>query len=308
LDVHTTFAEVAAIHAYTRPIMHDGDDIVLKQARHPVVETTLPTGAFVPNDIELGKRDQRFILLTGPNMSGKSTVMRQLALASIMAQSGGFVPCESAKMAIVDRVFTRVGASDNLAAGQSTFMVEMREAAQILQQATSRSLVILDEVGRGTSTYDGLAIASAITEYLHNTVGAKTIFATHYHELCELVDSLEHAQNFHVAATERNGQIIFVYEVRKGSADRSYGIAVAELAGVPLSVVSRAKTWLEKYQQGKSGAATGSSAQLAPDPPRARDPLRQALDAIDPHRLTPVEALVKLDELVALAKSESNSA
>jgi DNA mismatch repair protein MutS len=276
----------------------------IEAGRHPVVETALgETGErFVANDVRLG-RDDRLWLITGPNMGGKSTFLRQAALIAVLAQSGAFVPAARAKVGIVDRLFSRVGASDNLARGRSTFMVEMVETAAILAQATPQSLVILDEIGRGTSTYDGLAIAWAVVEAMHDQVKCRTLFATHYHELTRLAGRLDALSLHHARAREWKGDLVLLHEVAAGAADRSYGIAVAKLAGLPPRVVARAKAVLAKLEAGRD--ATGGIAAGLDDLPlfatpveeSAPDVLADALAAIDPDALTPREALEALYRL-----------
>jgi DNA mismatch repair protein MutS len=249
LDVTSTLAEVAARRGYVRPQLHEGDEIEIRQGRHPIVETF--GERFVPNDLHLNNTTDRLLIITGPNMGGKSVFLKQSALLSILAQIGSFVPAASAKLAVVDRIFTRVGASDNLASGRSTFMVEMTETANILNTATPRSLVLFDEVGRGTATFDGLSIAWAIAEYIHDHPqhSAKTLFATHYHEMTELAKMRPGVRNYQVAVSERNGEIVFLRRVVEGSASKSYGIEVARLAGLPRSVVERAREILTNLEQ-----------------------------------------------------------
>jgi DNA mismatch repair protein MutS len=241
LDVLAGLAELAATRNFARPELADEPVLEVADGRHPVLDQSLPAGTFVPNDITLGGADGRFWLITGPNMAGKSTFLRQAALLTLLAQMGSFVPARSARVGIADRIFTRVGASDELTRGQSTFMVEMTEAANILNNATPRSLVILDEIGRGTSTYDGVSLAWAITEYLHDSVGCRALFATHYHELAALADSLAGLRNYNVQVQEAAGDVVFLHKIAPGSADKSYGIHVARLAGVPEAVVVRAE-------------------------------------------------------------------
>lgn len=250
LDALAALAETAAVNNYVRPILHEGDEIEIKNARHPVVESFLGA-AFVPNDVYLNNSTDRLLIVTGANMGGKSTVLRQIALIQILAQIGSFVPADSARLPIVDRIFTRVGASDDLASGRSTFMVEMTETAAILNAATARSLVLLDEIGRGTSTFDGLSIAWAVAEYLHNSPkhAAKTVFATHYHEMTELAEQLPGAKNYQMTATEKDGDVVFLHKLKKGKASKSYGIAVARLAGLPHEVVERAKEVLGRLER-----------------------------------------------------------
>ena len=249
-DVFASLAEVAHVHDYCRPVVDDGDMIDIRQGRHPVVEQLAAKGGFVPNDVRLDAHQQRFWLITGPNMAGKSTLMRQVAHIVLLAQMGSFVPAQEATLGLVDRILSRVGASDNVTRGESTFMVEMRETASILRQATARSLVILDEIGRGTSTYDGLAIAWAVAEHLHDVVRCRTMFATHYHELTEFAQGARHADNFSVAAKELGEDVVFLYRIMPGAASRSYGIAVAKLAGVGEAVLVRARAILHGLEAG----------------------------------------------------------
>jgi len=259
----------------------------------------MPRETFIPNDALLDEAG-RVILLTGPNMAGKSTLLRQVGLCVVLAQIGSFVPCRRAKIGVVDRLFTRVGASDNLVRGQSTFMVEMSETSAILHAATPRSLVLLDEIGRGTSTYDGVAIAWAVTECLHNTIGCKTIFATHYHELTQLTEELEHVRNFNVAVREVGEEIVFLHRVEPGGADRSYGIHVGRLAGLPDPVVTRAWQVLNLLEAGHHVAkqrppAAPDATQLGLFAPAPRpDPLLLELDGLDVNTLSPLEALNRL--------------
>src|SRR5213075_2760036 len=249
LDVLAAFAEAAAKEGYVRPQLMDDFSLEITGGRHPVVERMMPREKFIPNDVSLSE-DARMIILTGPNMAGKSTVLRQVGLIVLMAQVGSFVPATRARIGVVDRLFTRVGASDNLVRGQSTFMVEMSETSAILHAATGRSLVLLDEIGRGTSTYDGISIAWAVSEHLHNSVGCKTIFATHYHELTQLTEELEHVRNFNVAVREVREEIVFLHRLEPGGADRSYGIHVGRLAGLPAPVVTRAWQVLKLLEAG----------------------------------------------------------
>jgi DNA mismatch repair protein MutS len=250
LDALASLAEAAARRRFVAPVLHDGDELEIKNGRHPIVEAFSDV-EFVPNDTYLNNSTDRLLIVTGANMGGKSTVLRQIALIQILAQVGSYVPADSARVPVVDRVWTRVGASDDLASGRSTFMVEMTETAQILHNATPRSLVLLDEIGRGTSTFDGLSIAWAVAEYLHNSPqhSAKTLFATHYHEMTELAEHLPGAKNYQLTATERDGEVIFLHKLERGKASKSYGIAVARLAGVPQSVIDRASAVLEKLEK-----------------------------------------------------------
>jgi DNA mismatch repair protein MutS len=250
LDALVSLAEVASRNNYVAPRLHDGDQIEIKNGRHAIVESRI-RGEFIPNDIYLNNSTDRMLIVTGANMGGKSTILRQVALIQIMAQIGSFVPATSARLPVVDRIWTRVGASDDLASGRSTFMVEMTETATILHNATSRSLILLDEIGRGTSTFDGLSIAWAVAEYIHNSAenSAKTMFATHYHELTELAEHLPGAKNYQITATEKDGEVVFLHKLQPGKASKSYGIAVAKLAGLPVKVIERAKEVLAKLEK-----------------------------------------------------------
>jgi len=306
-DVLAALAEAAAVGNYTKPHVHDGDEMLVVDGRHPVVERHV-SDAFVPNDITLNSTSHQLVVLTGPNMGGKSTYLRQTALVCLMAQAGSFVPAREAKLALVDRVFARVGASDNIARGHSTFMVEMQETATILHLATSRSLVVLDEIGRGTATFDGLSIAWAVAEYLATNARArpKTLFATHYHELTDLADAIPGVINFHVTAREYHDDIVFLRKILPGRSDRSYGIQVARLAGLPPSVVDRAREILSGLEQdelarGGRPSVTGSgrtpAEQLPLFAPAGDDRMAARLRAIDVDRCTPLEALTLLAEL-----------
>ncbi|MYG85501.1 MAG: DNA mismatch repair protein MutS, partial [Gemmatimonadetes bacterium] len=285
LDFLTALAELAVRNDYVAPEIVDGPVLEIDDGRHPVVEQLLQGEAFVPNDTQLDNRTKQIALITGPNMAGKSTYLRQVGLIVLMAQIGSFVPARSAKIGIVDRIFTRVGASDNLARGESTFLVEMNETANILNNATPQSLVLLDEIGRGTSTFDGLSIAWAVTEYLHNTTerAAKTLFATHYHELIELASSLDRIANYNVAIREQEDQIVFLRKVMPGGSDRSYGIQVARMAGLPRSVVERARVILADLEDedlsadgvdGVEGVGAAGGPDGAGDTPRGPSPVR----------------------------------
>ena len=307
VDVSAALADLAATERWVRPVIEDGAAFTIEAGRHPVVEAAL-AGArkpFVANDCDLG--DRPVWLITGPNMGGKSTFLRQNALIAILAQMGSFVPAKAARIGIVDRLFSRVGASDDLASGRSTFMVEMVETAAILRQATPRSLVILDEVGRGTSTYDGLAIAWAVLEWIHDRIGCRCLFATHYHELTRLADRLDGLKLANLRAREWKGDLVFLHEVAAGAADRSYGLAVARLAGVPDLVVARAKAVLARLEAGRPMVSLEGELPLfaaAPAPPPAHpalNPLAAALSGIDPDALTPRAAHDLVRALVALA-------
>jgi DNA mismatch repair protein MutS len=249
LDVLAGFAETARLYRYCRPDVREEGVLCIRDGRHPVLDQVSGDERFVPNDAELNSAQQQIMLITGPNMAGKSTYIRQVALLVLLAHTGSFVPAAQARIDRVDRIFTRIGASDDLSRGQSTFMVEMSETANILNNATAQSLVILDEIGRGTSTFDGLSLAWSIVEYLHNQVGAKTLFATHYHELTELAGRLPRLRNFNVAVREWNDRIIFLRKILPGGTDKSYGIQVARLAGVPKAVVERAKVILGNLEE-----------------------------------------------------------
>lgn len=309
LDALAALAETATINNYTKPHVHEGDDIQIVEGRHPVVERH-STEAFVPNDTVLNGTTHQLVILTGPNMGGKSTYLRQVAITCLLAQAGSFVPARQAKLALVDRIFTRVGASDNIARGQSTFMVEMQETANILHSATSRSLVILDEIGRGTATFDGLSIAWAVAEHLATSPRArpKTVFATHYHELTDLADGIPGVVNFHVDAREWHDDIIFLRKVVAGRSDRSYGIQVARLAGLPRSVVERAREILgalEHDELARGGRPSISQTATEPQqqlglfqaPSSSGDRVVERLLAVDPDRITPIEAIALLAEL-----------
>uniref|UniRef100_A0A831XLL1 DNA mismatch repair protein MutS n=1 Tax=Geobacter metallireducens TaxID=28232 RepID=A0A831XLL1_GEOME len=311
LDVLTSLAEVAHERNYCRPVVDDGDTLSITEGRHPVVEALNVSERFVPNDVLLDNSENQLVIITGPNMAGKSTFMRQVALIVLMAQLGSFVPAAEARIGVVDRIFTRVGAADNLARGQSTFMVEMMETAAILRNATPRSLVVLDEIGRGTSTFDGVSIAWAVAEYLHDTprCAAKTLFATHYHELTELAVTRGRIKNCNVAVKEWNDQVIFLRKIVEGGASHSYGIQVARLAGLPVEVIERAKEILHNLEKGeyveggvprisrgKKAAAPKASPQLSLFE-QGDDLLRRRLAGLNIPALTPLEALNILDEL-----------
>jgi DNA mismatch repair protein MutS len=334
IDVFAALAEAAVRGRYVRPELYDDTRLRIVGGRHPVVEQTLDE-TFVPNDIEMDTETRQICLITGPNMSGKSTVLRQVALIALMAQIGSFVPADAAEIGLVDRIFTRIGAQDDIATGRSTFMVEMTETAALLAQSTRRSLIILDEVGRGTSTYDGMAIAQAVIEYIHNEprLGCRTLFATHYHELTDLERTLPRLKNYHMAATEQDGRVVFLHELRPGGADRSYGIHVAELAGIPQPVIRRASELLAELERraprsapptvpargddrrsagrassSGAGAARGDQGRTLPDGQLslfdlAPGPVIEMLRRIDINQLTPLEALNKLHELQKLARA-----
>ena len=310
LDAEAALAEAAARFEWTRPTLEESDRLSADGVRHPVVERLLPRGEFVANDVRLDARERQVILLTGPNMGGKSTYLRQVALLVLLAQSGSWVPARHAVIGLVDRLFTRVGATDRLGAGQSTFMVEMSETADILRSATSRSLVLLDEIGRGTATYDGLALAWAVTEHLHDARGARprTIFATHYHELTQLSEKLPRLANAHVAVKEWGDGVVFLHRIAEGPADRSYGIHVAQLAGLPESVIERARVVLAELESvrtveqlekaPKRGKREGAPASLPlfESVTPTEHPLAEELRKLSPDDMTPLEALQRLAE------------
>jgi DNA mismatch repair protein MutS len=299
LDVWTGLAERAVAGRYVRPAVSDDFDLALRESRHAVIERMMARESFIPNDARFTEAE-RVLLVTGPNMAGKSTILRQIGITVVLAQMGSFVPAVEASIGAVDRLFTRVGASDNLTGGQSTFMVEMSETSAILHNATPRSLVLLDEIGRGTSTYDGVAIAWAVTEHLHDRVGCKTMFATHYHELMQLPERLQHARNYNVAVRESGDTVVFLHRLEPGGTDRSYGIHVAQLAGLPFGVVGRAREILATLE-GEHRMVPG-----APEAPRdpgqlplfgeltLPDPMVEELKSLDVNTLTPLEALNRL--------------
>ena len=301
-DVLCSLAAVAAQRGYCRPEITSGQEIQITDGRHPVVEQMLKDSLFVPNDTDLGTNGTQVAIITGPNMAGKSTYMRQVALIVIMAQMGSFVPARSARLGIVDRVFTRIGASDDPSSGQSTFMVEMNEVAQILKHATARSLLILDEIGRGTSTFDGMAIARAVLEHVANPrkLGAKTLFATHYHELSDIEDQLSNVKNYNIAVKKRGTQMIFLRKIIPGAADESYGVEVANLAGLPASVITRARQLLKELES-QAPAQAAPKAEKEPDQVSMLDmsaqSLCQELEKISVETLTPIEALNTLYRL-----------
>ena len=289
--------------------MDESDEICIKDGRHPVVESVVKNALFVPNDTMLNQNDQRLALITGPNMAGKSTYMRQVAVITLMAQIGSFVPAKSAHIGIVDKIFTRVGASDDLSSGQSTFMVEMTEVAHILDHATPRSLLIFDEIGRGTSTYDGMSIARAVMEYVSNAkkLGAKTLFATHYHELCALADQENGIVNYNIAVKKQGDDIIFLRKIIPGGADQSYGIEVAALAGVRPEVVKRAKQILQEIDRGGIQTAPVERPVVEQEDQISLDYMKQCaimekLKSLDVTTLTPIEAMGTLYELTQKAK------
>jgi DNA mismatch repair protein MutS len=340
IDVYLSLAEVAGRHNYCRPQLNDGDTIHIVAGRHPVIEQAQVETPFIPNDAELSTTSSpdvldksalysaddhsrepidhpyggggQILIITGPNMAGKSTYLRQVALITLMAQIGSYVPAEAATIGIVDRIFTRIGAQDDLATGQSTFMVEMVETANILHHATPRSLVILDEIGRGTSTYDGLAIARAVVEYLHNNrrCGARTLFATHYHELVEVAKMLPRVRCMNVAVTEEEGHVVFLHKIVPGGADKSYGVHVAQLAGIPRPVIHRAEEILEELERKGDAKARRKAMKDLPTPmamqmtlfAAEQHPVVEELKSLVIDELTPIEAIGKLYELQRKAR------
>ncbi|NOK62248.1 MAG: DNA mismatch repair protein MutS [Chloroflexi bacterium AL-W] len=320
IDVYTALAEAAVRGRYVRPTLYEDTRLNIVAGRHPVVERSLNKD-FIANDATLNTDDHQILLVTGPNMAGKSTILRQVALISLMAQIGSFVPADSAEIGLVDRIFTRIGAQDDIATGQSTFMVEMTETAALLLQSTQRSLIILDEVGRGTSTYDGMAIARAVVEYIHNEprLGCRTMFATHYHELTDLEQVLPRVKNYYLAALEQDDRIVFLHELRRGCADRSYGIHVAELAGIPRPVIRRANELLAELEQGhktilpsrerdvKQQSMSDEPAAVPQQPSLfdiAPSPLIEMIRRLNVNELSPIEALTKLYELQRMTQNE----
>jgi DNA mismatch repair protein MutS len=310
LDVLASLAETAVAEGYCRPVVTTDFALVIAAGRHPVVERMMPRERFIPNDVSL-TADARVIVLTGPNMAGKSTILRQIGLIVLMAQAGSWVPATSATIGLADRVFTRVGASDQLSRGQSTFMVEMAETSAILHGATARSLILLDEIGRGTSTYDGVSIAWSVTEHLHDVTGARCVFATHYHELVQLADELGAVRNYNVAVREAGDQVLFLHRLQPGGADRSYGIEVGRLAGLPSAVIARAKQVLallegETLVPALAGLGPARRPVAPPDQlplfGTAPNPVVERLAALDANTVTPLEALRLLDELARAAR------
>ena len=308
IDCYLSMAIVAAANNYCEPEISENGEILVDNCRHPVIEKMSTSGAFIPNDISLNNNESLIKLITGPNMAGKSTYLRQTALVVLMAHLGSYVPADKAKICLVDRIFTRVGASDNLIKGQSTFMVEMQEAANILNNATARSLIILDEVGRGTSTYDGVSIAWAITEYIHDKIKAKTLFATHYHELISVAESLKKIKNYSVAVSEVDGGVVFLYKIVEGGVDRSYGIEVAKLAGLPTDVIRKSQQILKHLEdkvdeQGIKRRAGNYKLKFNEDQmplfqPEIKDhPALRDIKGLDLNNMTPLQAMQKLNDL-----------
>jgi len=323
LDCLSCFAHNAVQLGYKKPVLHAGTELRLKAGRHPVIERYLPAGdSYIPNDLVLDPREQQVIILTGPNMSGKSAILRQTALITLMAHMGSFVPADEALVPLTDKIFTRVGASDNLSSGESTFLVEMNETASIINNLSPGSLVLLDEIGRGTATYDGISIAWSIVEYLHRSPCApKTLFATHYHELNELEEKLERVKNFHITHRETGSKIIFLRKLTRGGSTHSFGIHVARMAGMPPAIISRANeilAHLESKNLDDQDAPASARPRAAATLKRLNTPelqlsifdvhsqafedIRRILEAVDINRLTPVEALLKLEEIKNMVK------
>ena len=303
LDVAAGLSKLAINRKYCRPEMDESSLLIIKDGRHPVVEDLLPMGEdFIPNDLDLDNDETQIAIITGPNMAGKSTYLRQVGLIVVMAQMGSYIPANSARIGVIDKLFTRVGASDNLAGGESTFLVEMNETANILNNATEKSLILLDEIGRGTSTYDGLSLAWAVTEYLHGhkDVQAKTLFATHYHELVALADQLPRAINLNVAVKEFGDKIVFLKKIISGGADKSYGVHVAEMAGLPRVVIQRAKELLQQHSNNESGYTPEVSLEMKPQMDlfsEKEQALKKELGELNVNEMTPLDALAKLNEL-----------
>jgi DNA mismatch repair protein MutS len=327
LDCTCCFAYNAIQHQYKKPELHEGEEMIIKDGRHPVIERNLPVGeTYISNDLELNKNEQQIIILTGPNMSGKSALLRQTALITLMAHAGSFVPANEAKIPLTDKIFTRVGASDNLSGGESTFMVEMNETASIINNMTPRSLILLDEIGRGTSTYDGISIAWSIAEYLHSSPHKpKTLFATHYHELNELEEKFPGVKNYHITNKQAGNKIIFLRKLARGGSTHSFGIHVAKMAGMPAALVERANEILKhlETQHVDEGQDTGNHEAAGSTSHKERirnlslpqlqlsifdahtetfEEIRKILEGIDINRLTPVEALLKLQEIKNLLR------
>jgi DNA mismatch repair protein MutS len=314
LDCLNCFAHNALQYNYKRPALHEGDELCITNGRHPVIERTLSASdTYVANDVCLNKGDQQIIILTGPNMSGKSALLRQTALITLMAHMGSFVPADEAQVPLTDKIFTRVGASDNLSAGESTFMVEMNETASIINNLSHRCLILLDEIGRGTSTYDGISIAWSIAEYLHQSpYQPKTFFATHYHELNELETKLPRVKNYHVTNKEIGNKIIFLRKLAPGGSTHSFGIHVARMAGMPPQLIERAKDILKQLETNhvdehitagiKSLASPKLQLSIFDAHSQTFDEIRNLLSTVDINRLTPVEALLKLSEVKNLLK------
>ena len=303
LDCLLSFAKIADRYNYTRPNINDGTDIQITKGRHPVIEQQLESlNKYIPNSLHLNKLDQQIMMITGPNMSGKSAILRQTALIVLMAQIGSFVPAKEADIGLIDKIFTRVGASDNISMGESTFMVEMNETASILNNISDNSLILLDEIGRGTSTYDGVSIAWSIAEYIHNhTTKAKTLFATHYHELNDMKDQFSRIKNYNVSIKRKDKEILFMRTLQSGGSNHSFGIHVAKMAGMPAQVVSNAELLLKKLESYRKEGRIEDSEKLQLSFFDIEDPvmkkIKDMLLGIDIDSLTPLEALMKLNEI-----------
>lgn len=299
VDVISSLTIAAQENNYIRPNISNNLNTEVIDSRHPVVEKILSKNDYIPNDIKIGNPENKINVLTGPNMAGKSTYLRQIGLINLMAQIGSFVPASSAEISLVDRIFTRVGLQDDLSIGQSTFMVEMVETATILNNATSKSLILLDEIGRGTSTYDGLAIAQSVVEFIHNhpKLQSKTIFATHYHEMIDVADQLENANNLHVTVEENFGDIIFLRKIDQGGAGKSYGIHVADLAGIPKDIIDRARKLLNEFENSTATKINPESSKQLSLIPSKNQEIKQLLSRINIDEITPLEALTILDDL-----------
>ena len=306
IDVFCSHASTATENNYVKPTIKNNSNYILKNSRHPVVEKLLPLGEdFIANDLNLNESDRKIAIITGPNMAGKSTYLRQVALISLLAQIGSYVPCDECKLGVVDKLYTRVGASDNLVGGESTFLVEMNETANILNNSTNKSLIILDEIGRGTSTFDGISLAWAITEYIHNnkTKKARTLFATHYHELIYLADKLSSCFNLNIEVKEHNDEIIFLRKIKEGGTNKSYGIHVAEMAGLPLDVIRRSKNLLDNFTKNKSFSAnykvkkTNSNQEQLGLFNKKESKIISELQKIDLNNISPIQALNFLNKL-----------
>jgi DNA mismatch repair protein MutS len=317
LDVLAGFAQLAMDNHYCKPQMNDGHSLLLKDCRHPVIEYQLPPGeSYIPNTISLDKDEQRIIILTGPNMSGKSAILRQTALAVILAQIGCYAPCSAAEIGVVDKIYTRVGASDNISVGESTFMVEMTETASILNNLSDRSLVLLDEIGRGTSTYDGVSLAWSIAEYIHSHPSQpKTLFATHYHELNELEAKCPGIRNYHISIKEQGNQIIFLRKLTVGGSEHSFGIHVAQLAGIPNAVLLRATEILNRLEEDRTNLSPQKTLKKTDSKPvyqmnmfQTEDPkmiqVKKLCGGIDINTLTPIEALLKLQAIQGILNNQ----
>ncbi|NNK27350.1 MAG: DNA mismatch repair protein MutS, partial [Flavobacteriaceae bacterium] len=319
IDCLSGFAVLASEHQYKRPSINDSFSIEIKNGRHPVIERQQPLGeSYIANDLFLDRDSQQIIMITGPNMSGKSAILRQTALIVLLAQIGSFVPAENAEIGLVDKIFTRVGASDNISMGESTFMVEMNETASILNNISERSLVLLDEIGRGTSTYDGISIAWAISEYLHeHPARAKTLFATHYHELNEMTQTFERIKNFNVSIKELKDKVLFLRKLVEGGSEHSFGIHVAKMAGMPQQVIKRANKVLKQLEKSHSGEELSDKVKSLQDNEmqlsffNLDDPLleriKEEILTTDIDTLTPVEALMKLNEIKRMLRKQKRA-